>query len=274
MNKLQYLQYLGKLGNQGGKKQSWTPARLSNLSLWLDAADASTITLNVSTVSQWNDKSGNSRNVTQATGAAQPTYLASGLHGRPSVQFAAGDFMGTATGFGAQTQRHVFTVNTYATALVDYQYVWSTANLTSTTGSGFIPRTPAAGDDWLADDIFALSNGFGVSQNPRYIATRTQSTAFNIYQVALGNTESTIRINGTANASPRVQTLANFPADTSAFQLSKSTQSLQGELSEIVYVDGNLSATDRQRIEGYLAWKWGLVANLPVGHPYKNTPPK
>jgi len=29
----------------------------------------------------------------------------------------------------------------------------------------------------------------------------------------------------------------------------------------------------RQKIEGYLAWKWGMVANLPIGHPYKTNPP-
>ena len=30
---------------------------------------------------------------------------------------------------------------------------------------------------------------------------------------------------------------------------------------------------DRQQLEGYLAWKWGLEANLPVDHPYKNAAP-
>lgn len=28
-----------------------------------------------------------------------------------------------------------------------------------------------------------------------------------------------------------------------------------------------------QRIEGYLAWKWELQANLPTNHPYKNVVP-
>jgi hypothetical protein len=37
-----------------------------------------------------------------------------------------------------------------------------------------------------------------------------------------------------------------------------------------------LETTDdrrRQTVEGYLAWKWGLVANLPAAHPFKNRPP-
>jgi hypothetical protein len=42
--------------------------------MWLDAADASTIVLNGSTVSQWSDKSGNGRHAVQATAANQPAW--------------------------------------------------------------------------------------------------------------------------------------------------------------------------------------------------------
>jgi hypothetical protein len=34
-----------------------------------------------------------------------------------------------------------------------------------------------------------------------------------------------------------------------------------------------LSTTDRQKLEGYLAHKWGLAANLPADHPYKSAAP-
>lgn len=53
---------------------SWTPAKVPT-ALWLDAADASTITLNNLTVSQWSDKSGNQRHVLQSTAANQPLYI-------------------------------------------------------------------------------------------------------------------------------------------------------------------------------------------------------
>jgi hypothetical protein len=29
-----------------------------------------------------------------------------------------------------------------------------------------------------------------------------------------------------------------------------------------------LTTTQRQQVEGYLAWKWGLNASLPTTHPY------
>lgn len=57
----------------GAPKNRWTPAQISS-ALWLDAADANTVTLNGSTVSQWSDKSGNGRNATQPTAASQPGY--------------------------------------------------------------------------------------------------------------------------------------------------------------------------------------------------------
>ena len=53
----------------------WTPADITT-ALWLDAADASTITHSGGTVSQWNDKSGNSRHVSQGVTAQQPTWNA------------------------------------------------------------------------------------------------------------------------------------------------------------------------------------------------------
>ena len=53
---------------------AWTPASLgSSLALWLDASDASTITSTGGLVSEWRDKSGNSRHATQATSAYQPS---------------------------------------------------------------------------------------------------------------------------------------------------------------------------------------------------------
>ena len=64
----------------------WTPQAVST-SIWLDANDSTTITLNGSNVSQWSDKSGNSRHISQGTAASQPTYAATGLNSKGLITF-------------------------------------------------------------------------------------------------------------------------------------------------------------------------------------------
>ena len=41
-------------------------------------------------------------------------------------------------------------------------------------------------------------------------------------------------------------------------------------LGEMIILDGVPSDDDRQRIEGYLAWKWDLTGSLPDDHPYRS----
>jgi hypothetical protein len=48
---------------------------------------------------------------------------------------------------------------------------------------------------------------------------------------------------------------------------------LTASVAEVIVYSTTPTATQRQQIEGYLAWKWGLVASLPASHPYKNYPP-
>jgi hypothetical protein len=48
---------------------------------------------------------------------------------------------------------------------------------------------------------------------------------------------------------------------------------LYGSISEIVVFNIALSKGQRQQIEGYLAWKWEIQAQLPSSHPYKNSAP-
>jgi len=45
------------------------------------------------------------------------------------------------------------------------------------------------------------------------------------------------------------------------------------ELSELILTTNSLSALDRQKYEGYLAWKWGTTNRLSASHPYKSARP-
>jgi hypothetical protein len=46
-----------------------------------------------------------------------------------------------------------------------------------------------------------------------------------------------------------------------------------GYFSEFIICNTLLTQYRQQQVEGYLAWKWGLQANLPANHPFKNAPP-
>ena len=46
-----------------------------------------------------------------------------------------------------------------------------------------------------------------------------------------------------------------------------------GYIAEFLIYKKALSTNERQMIEGYLAWKWGLNSNLPSNHLYKNKAP-
>ena len=63
----------------------FNPTSVGGCTLWLDAADSSTITLSGSTVTQWNDKSGNGYNTTSYGGT--PTLLANAINGVQSISF-------------------------------------------------------------------------------------------------------------------------------------------------------------------------------------------
>ena len=67
------------------RASGFNPKSIAGLALWLDASDASTITLNGATVSQWRDKSGNARHLSEATANNQPTM--STLNGRGALSF-------------------------------------------------------------------------------------------------------------------------------------------------------------------------------------------
>jgi hypothetical protein len=66
----------------------------------------------------------------------------------------------------------------------------------------------------------------------------------------------------------------NSPDVSIGHQLGQAgtTNDFAGRAGEIVLFTGT-STTDRQITEGYLAWKWGLQALLPPGHPYSGGPP-
>jgi len=250
-------------------EEEWTPAQITT-ALWLDADDASTITLNGSNVSAWNDKSGNGRNATQATAANQPAYTTAGLNGKNILTFdGSSDYLGFSN----------LTIND------DNTYIYSVYSR-STAGTHTLD---------IASDIFVGSSGRGYgnwwfTDNVLYTILReTSPVTFGTHG---SSTATGTFINGAVRTSSGTQTWRNGssfgtlqqtsgtfvtgPAFNQIGRVGTSSPNFfyhSGTIAEIIVGRESLSDSNRQLIEGYLAHKWGLTSNLPVDHPYKSVAP-
>ncbi len=63
------------------------PQTTGGLTVWLDATDATTLSLSGQEVLQWNDKSGNLHHASPASAADRPSLVAAGINGLPTVRF-------------------------------------------------------------------------------------------------------------------------------------------------------------------------------------------
>ena len=249
----------------------WTPAELPNLALWLDAADSSTITLNGSTVSQWNDKSGNARHASQPTAANQPTYTANGLNGKPVVTFdGSNDFMTFQTAFGTVTEFNAVIVwRTDASGVGNFDYLYQIGD-----GSNALSLNAASPNAGVFNgNYYGLSSGVSaVDFNTPAVFNAATITS---HRIGAG-TAHNFWVNGSARTVPAWLQSLNVDSSTSGLgrYINGNSHFLQGYIAEIVFVNNTtLSTADRQLLEGYLAWKWGTAAFLPSGHPYKTNPP-
>jgi hypothetical protein len=265
----------------GGGSSAWTPAKLSDLALWLDADDAGTITLNGSTVSQWNDKSGNGRNVSQATAANQPTRTLNGLGGRTVITFDGADWLFNAN--PGALLRNV--AGGTVAAVVNYTNAVSQripVAVMNGTGAGVRLSTALQG----AGTTNAISRRLDtepaattVSSPPAY-TNGTNAIQVGVARYSAGALDQFV--NGAAGGTGTFPSSGNSSdTDSATFVIGGSStddgvtlaNQMLGFVGEVVYTNTALSTADRERLEGYLAWKWGLEANLPAGHPFRNTPP-
>lgn len=262
-------------GTRFGGPRLWRPNELgSSLALWLDAEDTSTITLNGSTVSQWSDKSGNGRNAAQSTAANQPTFTTSGIFGKPALSFSSASSNWMTTGTLNVAMRNDYTVLavlfTANTSTNSFWYLCpgflggENGGIGADHGIGFNGLSPITGIG-LPDTLYQATNP--VTSNASTILSwdRTSSTG-------LLNWFKDGTANGTATGATGARTY-NSSMALGAMAQSGASGYLTFTTGEIVVASSVLSVANRQQLEGYLAWKWGLEANLPANHPYKSLPP-
>jgi hypothetical protein len=256
------------VGLMGGRAdaRAWTPADLpGQAALWLDASDGGTITLNGSTVSQWNDKSPNGRNATQTTATAQPTYTAGGLNGMSVLTLdGANDYMSIASKFLDSTNRIIIAV----------------AKDNIGGSGGIITGQKAGSDSGVVLGAYGTSQYFYNCGAGGWMEAPSFTIGWSIAAAqTITNPYNAIIINGTvvvSNTLLKTPTAADMDTVTEIGKVRTGSDSNYGayDIGELIVTTNSPDATDRQKLEGYLAWKWGLQASLPSDHPYKSAAPK
>lgn len=231
----------------------WTPQNiLSDLSLWLDADDAGSINDAAGGVSAWVDKSPNAFFARQLSAGLRPTYDAPGRR----IVFA---------------NTHWLQISSYARpAPITYFLVMAmdvTEREVALSEGGTVLTRHAFGN---APGDFARFQTVAGSQ---ITVQGTIPAGEHIAAFALSNTAGFVAVNGVDQTTDTQTGQATASRLQIGSSVGSSALGLNGHIREIVAVDGVTSVADRQRMEGYLAHKWGLAGDLPAAHPFKSAPP-
>ncbi len=259
-------------------KVVFDPRTVSGLQLWFDAADSKTFTLSGTSIVRWNDKSSNAYNVIQPVALNQPSYTANALNTFGGVQLATSTFLyqqgSNMPNFTTGANTSVFVVAKNASANTGWN-IFNTIWFTSAGGDSAtlryhfsFNRDPGGGI--VAGTSLYAASGFAGQVTSNAVAPSSNA----MLGFTASATSVTIHTNGSSDSFSGVS-LPNANNATLFLLGENRNGSNVGSnvvLYEMIGYNTQVSASDRQKIEGYFAWKWGLTSLLPTGHPYRVLP--
>jgi hypothetical protein len=251
----------------------WTPAQVLP-SLWLDGADLSTLSVSGSSVTQWRDKSGNARHaattvrnpgITRVNDLNVINFTASG-----ATKLDTPDF-----NIAPNRQFCTFVVVSGAGLTPSFRRIANTKQTGDTGNTSTAYTQFYFGSRGSSGHAMQVAGG-AVTSTPIVtgLGTGPQLLTGAFGTAGLAENANSISANGGARS---VLTGQNGELSTTGIRVGSdvgtaATYSWNGWIAEFIMTLA-LSFPQVQAIEGYLAWKWGLVANLPAQHPFKNRPP-
>ena len=221
-----------RLGAVAPAAASFAPTDLAGLAAWYDASDASTFTYSSGVVvSQWNDKSGNARHLTQGTVANQPS--------RSGTQ------------------------NGLSTVVYDGTNDVMSVAWTSLTQNGFVAVSFTG-----ASGVTQVVVGYGNDRYPIFNNSSNGSSGYILTGgVGSSNTTTTFRTAASvmSTSSPRVWLNGTLTTGTSTSSGSGGTLTvgaggsffLNGSIGEVVIYTTVPAGPDITQVLNYLKNKWG-----------------
>jgi hypothetical protein len=224
-------------------------------------------------VGYWRDKSGNNRHATQATGASRPLVRGVTINGRRNIDFDGTDdnlWLAPAPTGDNLTALCVYRYDTLGGVAFDVTHQGDATNASRTESTGFL------------NSIGLQTNAIGVIAH-RLDSARAFTTdatgrssavgAYAVGRVAISSaaasfgTTTTGRYGGVDGASLSETTRFNggvwsavsLGCRRNSTPISTGSVFMDGQLCEVLLYERNLPAAERQRLERYLAAKWGIA---------------
>jgi hypothetical protein len=271
----------------------FTPRSLSGLSLWLDAADSATV-LNPGTSNMvWVDKSGTGKNAIVSPSNASlnfygtfPTYCNAG-NIPTSIQFNCNIMYSTSNIDVAQNTFFIVLQNIlpHRGARAVFSIASSRQQPYNSVDAFEVGMSLFAASSVTPNVFYGITQGVSSSIN---FATQTvPSPSTNQYPFSM--------LSFTETNTATINTFTNGAAAQSATNSGTRSNTGTGyaicgewinrntnvastnmgtfNISEIILYSNVLTTQQRQNVEGYLSWKWGLRSSLPSTHQNVFIPP-
>jgi hypothetical protein len=252
--------------------------------MWIDISDSTTVTLSGDLITQVNDKSGNGFNLL-GPATMRPALISAELNGLNVARFDGTDDILISNTDGAGSVSWNLLNNKGSALLVAVRKVTNAASrreifLISTNTPGVARATLIAG-------ATASKNGLAgrrLDADSVQLVASTNNLDTAAFEIHIGEFDWT-------NSNANIYIDGSFDGGTTTFQTDGSTSAtntsrvaigsasvapalpMPGDIAEVICIESDITESTRQKIEGYLAHKWGLTANLPADHPYKTERP-
>jgi hypothetical protein len=248
---------------------SWVPSLSENLEIWLDATDESMIVQSSNLVSLWKDKSNIGNDASQNTSTYQPTYSLDGMGGLPGLKFDSDKLQFSNNNL----------LNKMCFAVINpisFQSTDSGNILSSSSVNVQLRVYPASTDNSSQGKIIYVAGSPLYSQHPGALAVNNNENFINVnensiigfvFDETFGSSTNGIYLD--------TQITRNSSGSSTYNQIGMrqgTYEPYDGHIGEIIIIN-SVQDIDRQKVEGYLAHKWGVESKLPSDHPYKTSAP-
>lgn len=249
-----------------GKKELWTPAEQPfTIGAWFDCADTDTFTYATGNyVQRMDDKFENDNYISAFI--SEPLANVRSLNGLNVLDFQVNARMQRA-GRDIGTSGNQIAIGVFTTDVLD-----------NTSDSYFSFNSAANNDYQLEANKTTYFQGDLNNYGQNILMADADHGAWAIWCVVWDYvTTGTKKLyyNGELQGTVSDYTAAKLDQSQEHILMANrnGSQQVDGASAEWIWGEDDISDTYRQKAEGYMAWKWGIESQLPVGHPYKNAAP-